>query len=353
MTDSPLAIQRELSRRRPDLRILWAVADHSVAVPEGAESVLVRSKEWYAAWSTAHLVVTNVEPDRWYRPRDGQVLVQTFHGYPSKTMGKVLWESKNFSPRRIRHQLEHTSATWSLLVTPDAAMDRHYREQYEWAGPIVHEGYPRNDALVGTAALERRAEVRAALGIGDRTAVLHAPTWRDDRASNFRAAETVDTVDLDAFTRALPNHVLLMRGHRFHRAGADRPGVIDVTDHPEINDLILAADVAVLDYSSLRFDFALTGKPIVFLVPDLADYTHGARGFLFPFEETTPGPLVADTAAVIEQVRDVEALTRRTAEDLASFNARFNRNHDGDAARRVTEVMLGLRSPRDSAEGHA
>ena len=81
-------------------------------------------------------------------------------------------------------------------------------------------------------------------------------------------------LDVDAAAAALgDSHVLLLRGHRFHDAGPSRPGVIDVTDHPEINELILASDVAVLDYSSLRFDYALTGRPMVFLVPDLADYT--------------------------------------------------------------------------------
>ncbi|WP_110208405.1 CDP-glycerol glycerophosphotransferase family protein [Nocardioides daejeonensis] len=349
VTDSPLAIQQELARREPGLRMLWAVADHAVPVPEGTEPVLVRSREWYDAWSTAALVVTNVEPDRWYRPRKDQLLVQTFHGYPSKTMGKVLWRSKNFSPRRIRYQLDHTSGTWSLLVTPEQAMDRHYREQYDWTGPIVHEGYPRNDALVGESALRRREQVRAELGIGDRIAVLHAPTWRDDLASDFRAAEQFQALDVGAFTRALPDHVLLMRGHRFHAAGSDRPGVIDVTDHPEINDLILAADVAVLDYSSLRFDFAITGRPLVFLVPDLADYAHGSRGFLYPFEETTPGPLVADTAAVISEVGDPAALRDRYAAELDAFNARFNRHHDGHASSRVVDAILGLRSRRESA----
>ena len=64
--------------------------------------------------------------------------------------------------------------------------------------------------------------------------------------------------------------------------------VLDVTDYPEINDLILAADVAVLDYSSLRFDFGLTGKPMIFLVPDLDFYTGGARGFLYDYRLQPP-----------------------------------------------------------------
>ncbi len=345
VTDSPAAIHQELRRRRPDLKVRWAVADHSVVPPDGAKPVLLRSREWYDAWASAGLIVTNVEVDRWFTPRPEQTVVQTFHGYPSKTMGKVLWQSKNFSPRKIRYQLEHTAATWSLVVTPDEAMDRHYRDQYDWTGPIVNQGYPRNDALVGAAADRRRAEVRDLLGIGDRIAVLHAPTWRDDQATNFRSAVADEHLDATAFAEALGDtHVLLWRGHRFHAPRGGGDAVIDVTDHPEINDLIVAADVAVLDYSSLRFDFAITGRPMVFLVPDLASYADTSRGFLHPFTESAPGPLVADTAEVIEQVRDIEALLRRHRSELGGFNHRFNQHHDGLATNRVVDAILSIGS---------
>jgi CDP-glycerol glycerophosphotransferase len=110
---------------------------------------------------------------------------------------------------------------------------------------------------------------------------------------------------------------------------------VDVTSYPDVNDLILAADVAVLDYSSMRFDFALTGRPRVFLVPDLDDYGSRTRGFLWDFGETAPGPWVRYTAEVVAELRDLDALSRRWAEPLAAFNARYNQLQDGHAAERV------------------
>ena len=115
-----------------------------------------------------------------------------------------------------------------------------------------------------------------------------------------------------------------------------------MTDHPEINDLILASDVAVLDYSSLRFDFALTGRPMVFLVPDLEDYTSGVRGFLFPFTETAPGPLVRTTDEVVAQVRDVPALAAVWADRVKAFDAQVNPWQDGHAAERLVDRILAM-----------
>jgi CDP-glycerol glycerophosphotransferase len=149
-----------------------------------------------------------------------------------------------------------------------------------------------------------------------------------------------ELLDLDATAAALgDSHVLLVRGHRFHAPGASRVGVLDVTDHPEINELILASDAAVLDYSSLRFDYALTGRPMVFLVPDLDDYSAGVRGFLFPFADTAPGPLVTTTDEVTALLRDVPALAEEWRDRVRAFDAEFNPWQDGRAAQRFLDAV--------------
>jgi CDP-glycerol glycerophosphotransferase (TagB/SpsB family) len=340
-TDSPRAIFEELHARHPELRCLWVVADQSVLPPPGAEPVLLRSREWYAALAGAGLVVTNVEMERFFRTRPDQKLLQTFHGYPSKAMGLGLWQSKNFSPMRQEQQLANTAASWSLLLTPTPEMDRHYREQYRYDGPILNQGYPRDDALVGPQTVERRRAARVRLGIRDgQTAVLYAPTWRDDLATNFRAAELVSHLDVNRAARALgDDHVLLLRGHRFHATPGSGARVKDVTAYPDINDLILAADAAVLDYSSLRFDFALTGRPMVFLVPDLEEYAGANRGFLYSFTESAPGPLLSTTDEVVEALRDLTALSTKYAAALVRFNATYNSHQDGQAAKRVVDAL--------------
>jgi CDP-glycerol glycerophosphotransferase (TagB/SpsB family) len=313
-------------------------------VPPGSATVLWRSRAWYAALATSRYVVTNIEMESWFRRRPGQEVLQTFHGYPSKAMGIGLWQQKRFTPSRIEQLLDRTSHTWSLLLTPAPEMDVHYRENYRYDGPILAAGYPRDDVLVAPEAGELRAAARTRLGIADdQTAVLYAPTWRDDQATDFRAARLVDHLDVHVAAEALgPGFVLLLRGHRFMAATGSRGSrVLDVTGYPEINDLILAADAAVLDYSSLRFDFALTGRPMVFLVPDLEDYATAKRGFLYDFVPTAPGPLSRSSAEVVEALRDLAGVRERHRADYERFNAAYNSLQDGGAARRVVERFFG------------
>ncbi len=346
-TDHPGAIQAELRRLlteagRTDVRMLWAVADSSTQVPEGAEPVLLRSREWYDALARAQWVVSCIELEPWFTRREGQQVLQTYHGYPSKAMGLSQWRARGLTPTHVEQMLHRTSGTWNALLTPIPEMDRYYRENYAFDGRIIAEGYPRDDSLVAPGHEQRREAARERLGIAShQRAVLYAPTWRDDLATNFRRARALLHLDVAEAARALgPDYVILLRGHRFHELPRYGAHVVDVTAYPEINDLILASDAAVLDYSSLRFDFAITGRPMVFLVPDLRDYTEQARGFLYDFARSAPGPLLDSTAEVVGALADLPRLEQAWQGRLAEFNGYYNRLADGLAAQRVVAELF-------------
>jgi len=345
-TDSQLAIHEELVRTRPDLTIYWGVADASSWVPEGGTPVVFNTEQWYRVLSTAGYLVQNIDFDRWWRKRPGQRFLQTFHGYPAKSMGLRMWVAKNFTKRRLQDELDRTMAGWDLILTPTPEMDVHYRTEYAYEGEIFNQGYPRDDALVRPSAADDRERTRALLGIRpDQKVVLYAPTWRDHLALNYRSAKMVEHLDVVAASEALgDDYVILLRGHRFNSKGSERRArtaqIVDVTDYPEINDLILASDAAVLDYSSLRFDFALTRRPMVFLVPDLADYTGGIRGFLFDYADTAPGPMLETAEEVVEALGDLDALTAAYADRIAAFNEKYLYTMDGKAAERVVQEFF-------------
>ena len=151
--------------------------------------------------------------------------------------------------------------------------------------------------------------------------MLYAPTWRDDLATNSAPLPWSTTSTWRRPRRRSGDGLrLLLRGHRFHPGGAREgtgPRLIDVTTYPEINDLILASDVAVLDYSSLRFDFALTKRPMVFLVPDLDEYTGGVRASSTRSRTRRPARWSTTADEVVDQLRDLDGVRREHAEETA------------------------------------
>ena len=183
--------------------------------------------------------------------------------------------------------------------------------------------------------------------------MLYAPTWRDDLATNYRRASWCRHLDVETRRRArwATSSSSCMRGHRFHARGArdsgrDSTRLIDVTDYPEINDLILASDAAVLDYSSLRFDFALTGRPMLFLVPDLRHATPAASAASSTRSRPArPGPLLRRRRRGVTALQDLDAglgTVRRGAHD--AFHARFNYLQDGTGRRAGRGAVLRLRA---------
>ncbi len=344
-TDSQLALDRALAKQRPELTRYWGVADTSTMVPEGSVPLLIGTEEWYDALGSSRFICNNIDFGPWFKLRPHQRYLQTFHGYPFKSMGIDFWRSKGFSDEEVQREVGRRNREWDTLLMPSEECVAYYREQYEFTGDMLVTGYPRCDALVNDDASVVRRTVLGRLGVDEgQTVVLYAPTYRDKLNTRTFAARRFDALELGLLARLLgPGHTLLVRGHNNNQRELDRvtgmAQVVDVTDYPDINELTLAADVAVLDYSSLRFDWAITGKPMVFFVPDLEDY-FSLRRPLFPYEGTAPGPWTNTTEEVAAALRDVDGLRLRYSSEIEQFNKRFNALHDGHATDRVIAAFF-------------
>ncbi|MGL5827180.1 MAG: CDP-glycerol glycerophosphotransferase family protein, partial [Nocardioides sp.] len=343
-TDNGLAIQAELTRRGCDLPVYWAVQNNSLIVPEGGIAVLVNSPEWFELLASVTYYVDNMyQPDYHLKP-DGQILVQTFHGYPFKQMGLPHWRALSFPQEQIDSYHRRT-AEWDYLLSPASYATPLLTRAFGYDGPVLEIGYPRNDILLSADAERIRQLTRDSLGIrADQTAVLYAPTFRDYLARHNHRAAMSDFLDIEMVDEAFGDDMVVMvRGHAFHARTNTRVGtkgtIIDVTDYPEVSDLYLAADVGVVDYSSLRFDFGVTGKPMIYLVPDLHRYIE-TRGWLFDFEPTAPGPLVSTTAEVIEHLGDLSSLRTGWAENYQRFRRTYLDLEDGRAAERFVDAVI-------------
>jgi CDP-glycerol glycerophosphotransferase len=90
----------------------------------------------------------------------------------------------------------------------------------------------------------------------------------------------------------------------------------------------------------VMFDFANTGRPMLFFTYDLAHYRDQLRGFYFDFEAEAPGPLLGTSHEVVAAVRDIETVTRDYRERYAAFAAKACDLDDGRAASALVDRML-------------
>lgn len=335
-TDSARAIHDELLARGTGVDLVWGLADLSVPVPEGGRGVLIGSREWWDVVAHARYLTFNAGVPPMLRRRPGQTIVQTWHGTPFKRLGSdrstVREDQARFLPA-----LKRSVERWDVLLAGNPHSAEVFGRVWGYEGEILQLGYPRNDALARTDEGARH-EARTRLGLpADARVVLYAPTWRDGQRL------MPQLLDLDRVADALgAGGVVLQRGHmniRRWESASSHDRVRDVTDYPEINDLFLAADVAITDYSSIMFDFSVTGRPLVFYAPDLDDYRDRRRGTYFDLEECAPGPVVSTTDEVVEVLRDLEGTAATYAERYRRWRATYNPLDDGHAAERVVDAV--------------
>ena len=345
---NPLAIDREIAARFPELPRYWSITDERIEVPAGAIPVLVGGSDWFAARSRARLLVVNDWLGYGFRRGRGQTVLQTWHG----TMLKHLALSRPGTGLQTRIATRRESRRWSLLLSQNPHSTEQFRVSYAYRGEILETGYPRDDrlarAVVDSAAGPERIPfvthaARRALGVPEGARVLaYAPTWRE--VSRGKASGRVDLLDVEALVQELDAQddpwVVVVRGHArtqsFGRYGGGEPRVIDASAHPDVNDVLLAADLLVTDYSSTMFDAAVAGVPMAFFVPDLADYRDRERGFTFDFEAAAPGPLLTDREQVVAAAR--EGVPYGAA--YAAWRERFVPHDDGNAAARVVDALV-------------
>jgi CDP-glycerol glycerophosphotransferase len=189
-----------------------------------------------------------------------------------------------------------------------------------------------------------RQMIRESLGVTDSKTVLilYAPTWRDYKRTATGNWDLVSYIEPDI---KLPEGFQIMfRGHtNTHNVNSAKAAgtALDVTKYPDVTELYIAADVLITDYSSVMFDFTVTGKPVIFLAPDLERY-ESERGFYFDFEGTAPGPIVKTEQAVLEILSKLPETAKSFQKAYKHWQQTFNSLEDGKAAKRVIGAVWPL-----------
>jgi CDP-glycerol glycerophosphotransferase len=331
--DSPFDIFLGLKEARPDLKFIWVTAPATKA-PAGATGVAFGSPAYLRALATSKYLVNNSNFPPYFRKATGQVYLQTWHGTPLKRLGRDIL-SNNLTKSYL-DTMDREAAAWDYLISPNPFCTEVFPSCFGYQGEILETGYPRNDKL-STATAAERQRIRESIGVSDSsvTLVMYAPTWRD--YSRTATGNWQPVFYLDENIELPDGFKLIYRGHsNTHEAhkdgGTDR--FIDVTRYPNITDLYLAADALITDYSSVMFDYTVTGKPIIFLTPDLERY-RAERGFYFDFEAEAPGPILVDEAGVLKALKSLEEISTNYQTKYRNWQLKFDAHEDGKAASRV------------------
>jgi CDP-glycerol glycerophosphotransferase (TagB/SpsB family) len=337
------AIAADLAARHPEIEVV--VLAHRPAV--GARGRIAAA--WHAVVAGRYLATSRVFivddyffPIYVIEPRRGTTIIQTWHACGAfKKVGYSVLD-KSFGVDEALASRVRIHSNYDVCLVASQAAAPHYAEAFRQPLDrfVSRLGIPRTDVFFGEERLARtREDVRRRYQLppGKRV-ILYAPTFRGDSVTDARATDDLDLGVLHEMLGA--DHVVLVRLHPFIRSrtviGPALAGfAIDVSDHPDINELMLVSDVLVTDYSSAIFEYALLDRPMVFFAPDYEAYER-ERGFYFDYRTGVPGPIFETSAELAAYLRagvfDIDRVERFREE---SFDVA-----DGHSATYVTDELI-------------
>lgn len=223
---------------------------------------------------TAQMIVFNFHRTNEMPSRKNQIRLQCWHGGGCyKKTGKGIGYNSSIHNWVLEQQSKYDITHY--VSSSRFFTDEVIHSQYSFHGNVLNIGMPRNDILFSPDT-EKRQSVREKLNIPyDSFAVLYAPTYRDSGTS-------VEPLDINGLTQSVKQRfgkdaIVLHRAHRFSK-NIDAKQAVDVSDYPDMQELLISCDMLISDYSSSIWDFSFTKKPCLLYTPDLDEYER-MRGF--------------------------------------------------------------------------
>src|SRR5699024_9717523 len=141
--------------------------------------------------------------------------------------------------------------------------------------------------------------------------ILYAPTWRDDSYhAKGRYKFNLEFNMKKMYENLSDEYIIILRLHYLVSKNLDitesEGFIYDYSNYEEITVLYVVSDMLITDYSSVFFDYANLGRPMIFYVYDIDNYRDKLRGFYFDFERKAPGPLVTTTDELLQAIKKTE-----------------------------------------------
>ncbi|WP_066387550.1 CDP-glycerol glycerophosphotransferase family protein [Neobacillus mesonae] len=213
---------------------------------------------------------------------------------------------KNRSKRANKRFLQVYRNFHKVIVGSDVMADVFIKSFNLKDGNILRTGIPRTDFFYNEEAKQTVLEklISKYPELRGKKVILYAPTYREDELNNFSLR-----LDVEKMQRELGNeYILMLRLHPVVQKNLLNFKIANgflydfSSDKYEINDLLIAADILITDYSSIPFEYSLLRRPMIFFTYDLKEYKK-KRGVLTEFEQNLPGPIVEHTDEIIELIK--------------------------------------------------
>ena len=343
--DNPQFIYEELHRQNPSLHLLWRK-------DETMEYLLpnwVKSIEYTQNFSSIyHLATAKVVIDThrfpvWIKKRRGQLFIETWHG----GLGIKKIEADVPAFKRLdwlMSEVRHTCQLSDVFISQSEHLSKIYRRAFGYNGQIFKCGFPKNDCLFNDTENVKK-KVRDILSIPESKRIfLYVPSFRD---YFYSKVDTVAyNVDFPLLRKVLLKRfgcdwTIVVRWHplfvdELNQCAVENAMIVNATDYPDIQELLMASDIVMSDYSSCIFDAALLDIPCFTFATDFDEYK-AQRGVYYEMDEL-PFPYARNNEELRKNIEnyDHEAYLKH----WYAFKDRMGLYEPGNASEVIAQKIL-------------
>lgn len=280
--DNGKYIVQQLIRSNLKYKIVWLIKPNvnRTTFPPSIRLVNYGSIRAIFELATAKVWIDNSRKD-YFCKRSNQFYIQTWHGIPLK---KIEMDAQDVLPPSYIKNAKRDSKFANVIISNGLYMSKIIQNAFWYTGEILECGTPRDDILVSKDN-HCEKKVKECYNIHDEAKILlYAPT--------FRNGSSIDVYDIDvsrllsALSCKFGNEwVVLLRLHPNIAYLSDTifpklPNLVNVTNYPDMQELLTASNVLVTDYSSVLFEFLHTNKPVFLFAIDIEKYTKERNFYL-------------------------------------------------------------------------
>ena len=338
ISDSPLCIARFLRKKIPDGKYFMVYSGNE----ESTEFNVIKpnSFRYFYHIITSKVIVTNNGLPAYLPFRKKQIIIDTFHGGGAyKCFNKTdkfhkyddtLFKSLDYYVSHLNYFISSNRKLTELVMESDGIPENKFL-------PI---GMPRNDIFFDIKAVEKiNLIVRKKLCIPeDAFVLLYAPTYRGlAKDSKFESDLDAEMLRNSLEKKYEKKAFLLFRGHHsFKQTGFFKDFDLDVSDYPDMQDILCCTDFLLTDYSSSIWDYSFLKRPSCLYATDIDEFIE-TRGFY-----TSPYSWHFRIAKTNDELRDIILNF-----DIEEYMNNMKLHHDdldcyenGEATKKVCEIIL-------------
>ena len=336
--ENPAAVCDELLKRNIDLKIYWVVNDiNDNSIPKEIIKVKNNSIKYFYHLRTAKVWLKNKRSNIEITKRKNQYYIQLWHGPIG--MKKIEKDCEQLLNKFYVKAAKKDSKYIDLMISNSNHFTSICEKSFWYSGKVEKLGTPKNDILINTNEHNKIIKkVKNEFNIKDEKILLYAPTFRDDHSMD---AYDIDLVKIQKELKKIYNedYVVFVRMHpnvsELNLAKLIKNNkIINVSKYPDINDLLIASDILISDYSSIMFDYALMKKKVFLYISDLKD---NKRGFYFDIKEL-PFSLATNTSDLLNDIKSFDNETY--LKKLNNFYNKLELFEDGKASKRLADIII-------------